>query len=135
MSTKQNTIFAMAAVVAASLLAVRIGENALAASSEIRLLANLNPPNGGIADGKGDYREKGSDRQLKVQIEDVAKNARFTVKIDGVKVGTITTNGLGTGELDKNTKDGQTVPHVQKGDLVQVFKGTSTTVVLSGRFQ
>lgn len=135
MSTTQHKILAITAGIAASLLLVNVGQNALAASGEIRLVANLNPPNGGIADGKAEYRDKGTDRQFKVQIEDVAKNARFIVKIDGVRVGTITTNSFGTGELERHTNDGQSVPHIQKGDLVQVFKGTSTTVVLSGRFQ
>jgi hypothetical protein len=136
MSTiRSNAIFAVAAIFATSLLVANIGQNALAASGEIRLIANLNPPNGGIADGKAEFRDRGSEEKIKVQIEDVAKNARFTVKIDGVKLGTITTNSFGTGELERNTNDGQSVPNVQKGDLVQVFRGTTTTVVLSGRFQ
>ena len=112
-----------------------VGQNALAASGEVRLFANLNPPNGGIADGKAEYRDRGLEEKVKVQIEDVAKNALFTVKIEGVRVGVITTNSLGTGELERNTNDGQFVPSIQKGDLVQVFKGTSITVVLSCRFQ
>ena len=47
MSTRQDAIFAVAAVLAVSLLVVSVGQNAMAASGDVRLFANLNPP--GIA--------------------------------------------------------------------------------------
>jgi hypothetical protein len=143
----RNALIGAAAVLATSLLIFSIGQSAVASGGsgssgsgsggdgEVRLLANLNPPNGGRADGKADFRDRGSDERLNVEIEDVAKNARFTVKVDGVRFGTIVTNNFGTGEIERHTNDGQSVPNVQRGDLVQVFKGTSNTVVLSGRFQ
>jgi hypothetical protein len=131
------------AVLAMSLLVFSVGQSALASKGsgsgdgdrEIRLLANLNPRNGGTADGKADFRDRGADERLNVEIEDVARNALFTVKVDGRTFGTIRTNSFGTGEIERHTTDGQSVPNVQKGDLVQVFRGTTNTVVLSGRFQ
>ena len=78
----RNAIFAIAAVLAASLLVVNVGQSAFASSGEVRLTANLNPPNGrGVADGKAEFRDRGSAEKLKVEIEDVAKSAALTVKI------------------------------------------------------
>ena len=42
------------------------------------------------------------------------------------------TNSFGTAELELNTNDGQVVPKILRGDLVQIFQGTE--LVLSGGF-
>jgi hypothetical protein len=50
----KNLTFAMLAMPAMSLLIFAIVQNASATSSEIRMLADLNPTNGGISDGRAD---------------------------------------------------------------------------------
>jgi hypothetical protein len=94
------------------------------------MLADLNPTDGGIADGRADYRERGNSMRLNVEVEDVSPNTTFTVEISGNTLGTITTNSFGTAELELNTNDGQVVPKVLRGDLVQIFQGIE--LVLSG---
>jgi hypothetical protein len=130
----KNLSFAMLAVTAVSLLVFGIVQNASATSSETRMLADLNPPTnvGGIADGRADYRERGNSMRLNVEVEDVSPNTTFTVEISGNALGTITTNSFGTAELELNTNDGQVVPKILRGDLVQIFQGTE--LVLSGSF-
>jgi hypothetical protein len=122
----------MLVMTAMSLLISAIVQNASATSSEIRMLADLNPTNGGIADGKADYRERGNSTRLNVEVEDVSPNSAFTVEISGEPIGTIRTSSFGIGELELNTNDGQVVPKILKGDLVQIFQGTE--LVLSGGF-
>jgi plastocyanin len=112
-------------------------QNASATSSEIRMLADLNPPTnvegvGIAADGRADYRERGNSMRLNVEVEDVSPNSTFTIEISGNTLGTITTNSFGTAELELNTNDGQVVPKVLRGDLVEIFQGTE--LVLSGSF-
>ena len=115
-----------------------ITQNASATSPEIRMLADLNPPTnvegGGIAaaDGHADYRERGNSMRLNVEVEDVSPNSAFTIEISGNTLGTITTNSFGIAELELNTNDGQVVPKIMRGDLVQIFQGTE--LVLSGSF-
>jgi plastocyanin len=116
-----------------------ITQNASATSSEIRMLADLNPPTnveGGVgiaaADGNADYRERDNSMRLNVEVEDVSPNSTFTIEISGNTLGTITTNSFGTAELELNTNDGQVVPKVLRGDLVEIFQGTE--LVLSGSF-
>jgi hypothetical protein len=126
----KNLSFVMLVVTAMSLLIFTTVQNASATSSEIRMLADLNPTDGGIADGRADYRERGNSMRLNVEVEDVSPNTTFTVEISGNTLGTITTNSFGTAELELNTNDGQVVPKVLRGDLVQIFQGIE--LVLSG---
>jgi paraquat-inducible protein B len=128
----KNLSFVVLVVTAMSLLIFTTVQNASATSSEIRMLADLNPTDGGIADGRADYRERGNSMRLNVEVEDVSPNTTFTVEISGNTLGTITTNSFGTAELELNTNDGQVVPKALRGDLVQIFQGTE--LVLSGAF-
>src|SRR5918996_125698 len=136
----KNLSFIMLTMTAMSLLIFGILQNASATSSEIRMLADLNPPTnvveGGIgetaADGRADYRERGNSMRLNVEVEDVSPNSTFTIEISGNTLGTITTNSFGTAELELNTNDGQVVPKILRGDLVQIFQGTE--LMLSGNF-
>ena len=130
----ENMFFAVLAVTAVSLLIFGIVQNSMATNSEIRMLADLNPPTnvGGIADGRADYRERGNSMRLNVEVEDVFPNSTFTVEVSGEPIGTIRTSSFGTGELELNTNDGQAVPKILTGDLVEIFQGTE--LVLSGGF-
>ena len=130
----ENLLFTILAMTAVLLLIFGMVQNASATSSEIRMLADLNPPTnvGVIADGRADYRERGNSMRLNVEVEDVSPNSTFTVEISGNTLGTIMTNSFGTAELELNTNDGQVVPKILRGDLVQIFQGTE--LVLSGGF-
>jgi plastocyanin len=131
----ENLFFAVLAMTAVSLLIFGIMQNSNATSSEIRMLADLNPATnvGGLADGRADYREEsGNSMRLNVEVEDVSPNSTFTVEISGEPIGTIRTSSFGIGELELNTNDGQAVPNILRGDLVQIFQGTE--LVLSGGF-
>ena len=137
----ENFSFTILVIAAMSSLTFGIiTQNASATTSEIRMLADLNPPPGGggiaaaatAADGRADYRERGISLRLNVEIEDVTPNSTFTIEVSGNTLGTITTNSFGIAELELNTNDGQVVPKVLGGDLVQIFQGPQ--LVLSGSF-
>jgi plastocyanin len=134
----ENLSFTILVMAAMSLLTFGITtQNASATTSEIRMLAELNPPPSGVgmgaaADGRADYRERDVSMRLNVEVEDVTPNATFTIEVSGNTLGTITTNGFGIAELELNTNDGQVVPRVLRGDVVQIFQGTQ--LVLSGSF-
>jgi paraquat-inducible protein B len=129
----ENLSFTILVMAAMSLLTFSITtQNTSATTSETRMLADLNPTDGAIADGRADYRERGNSVRLNVEVEDVSPNTTFTVEISGNTLGTITTSSFGTAELELNTNDGQVVPKILRGDLVQIFQGTE--LVLSGAF-
>jgi plastocyanin len=135
----ENLSFTILVMAAMSLLTFGIApQNTSATTSEIRMLADLNPPPSGVgmgaaaADGRADYRERGNSMRLNVEVEDVSPNTTFTVEISEKTLGTITTNSFGTAELELNTNDGQAVPKVLRGDLVEILQGPQ--LVLSGSF-
>lgn len=135
----ENLSIAILVMTAMSLLTFGvITQKASATSSEIRMLADLNPPPNGVgiaaaaADGSADYRERGSSIRLNVEIEDVPPNSTFTIEVSGNILGPLATNSFGTAELELNTDDGHIVPKVLRGDLVQIFQGSE--LVLSGSF-
>jgi plastocyanin len=135
----ENFSFTILVIVAMSSLTFGIVvQNASATTSEIRMLADLNPPPGGrgtaaaTADGRADYREEGSSMRLNVEVEDVTPNTTFTIEVSGNTLGAITTNSFGIAELELNTNDGHVVPKILRGDLVQIFQGSE--LVLSGSF-
>jgi plastocyanin len=128
-----NLYFIILVVAAMSLLPFGITtQNTSATTSEIRMLADLNPANGVMADGRADYRERDGAMRLNVEVEDVTPNTTFTIEVSGNTLGTITTNSFGIAELELNTNDGQIVPRVLRGDVVQIFQGIQ--LVLSGSF-
>jgi hypothetical protein len=131
----ENLPLIMFGMTAMSLLIFGISiQNASATGSEIRMLADLNPPTnvGGLADGRADYRETGNSIRLNVEVEDVSPNTTFTIQVSENALGTITTNSFGIAELELNTNDGQIVPRVLRGDIVEIFQGTE--LVMSGSF-
>ena len=79
---------------AASLLIFGIVQSASGTNSEIRMLADLNPTNGGISDGRADYRERGDSMRLYVEVEDVSPNSTLTVEISGEPIATIRTSSF-----------------------------------------
>jgi plastocyanin len=133
----ENVSITLLTIAVVSLIMFSILQNASATTSEIRMLADLNPPPSGVgaaaaADGRADYRERDGAMRLNVEVEDVTPNTTFTIEVSGNTLGTITTNNFGIAELELNTNDGQVVPRVLRGNVVQIFQGTQ--LVLSGSF-
>lgn len=90
--------------------------------------------NGVTPKGEAEFRVRGQQTKFKVEVEHVSlpDGTVLTVKVNDNTVGTLTLN-LGTGELELNSNDGDTVPAVQTGDQVTVTD-SSGTVLLSGQF-
>ena len=93
---------------------------------------------GKTPEGNAEFRVCRGRTEFKVEVENVnlAAGTILTVSVQhsGVttSVGQITLSALGFGELDLQSQDGDTVPAVQKGDMVIVSNGG--TAILSGVF-
>src|SRR5690348_16611148 len=86
---------------------------AASAWADCRAKINLVPTGAGISkniSGTAEIRQQGTFQKFKVSMDAAVKNgAMFVVKSNGQLAGTITIQ-LGAGELDLNTKDGDTLP-------------------------
>ncbi len=70
-------------------------------NNRLRLRAGLvGAPAAGDVSGQADFEKRRGRRKFSVEIEGVGAGEVFDVTVDGVKVGTITANGLGNGDLD-----------------------------------
>ena len=96
----ENLSFTILVIAAMSLLILDIiTQNASATTSQIRMLADLNPANGGMGgDGRADYRERGLSMRLNVEVEDVTPNSTLAIEVSGNPLGTMTTNSFGIAE-------------------------------------
>ena len=86
-----------------------------------------------LPQGHADFRTKGTQRQLNVEVEHVLLPAGtiLTVHVKGVAVGTITLVA-NAGELELNTDNHAVVPAIKAGDVVTVTMGAN--VIVSGTF-
>src|SRR5215207_3936591 len=122
----ENLSFTILVMAAMSLLTFSITtQNTSATTSETRMLADLNPTDGAIADGRADYRERGNSVRLNVEVEDVSPNTTSTVEISGNTLGTITTSSFGTAELELNTNDGQATITPNQNSVMQAGNSSS----------
>ncbi len=126
------------ALVAAMLLTLGAGLVApvTADAASVKLKTKLTgAPIGGVTPkGQAKYRDKGTSRKFHAEVDHVNLPAGtvLTVFVKSTKLGTITL-GSDSGSLELNTKDGQTVPTMAKGDVITVVDPSSITI-LSGTF-
>lgn len=104
-------------------------EAVLAKGSETRLEARMNPG----ADGKAKFEERDDRTRLSVEIEGQVANTTYEIFIDGDSIGIFTTNAVGFADLNLDSRDGDSVPSVNAGDLVEV-KDVNGNAILSGTF-
>jgi hypothetical protein len=86
------------------------------------------------SDSKAEFKfgpdDGGIEREFEVELEDAAANTTYGVFVDGVSVGTITTNSFGDGRLeyevdfdgddDGNVDFPPGFPEISEGDVVQI---------------
>lgn len=100
---------------------------------EVTLLAGAAYP---AADGEAEYRDRGGERELEVEVEDVRslRGQTLSVLVGGNRVGGARVNNFGDARLELNSDAGQRVPVVRSGTRVQV-ETPAGTLVVSGSFE
>lgn len=117
----------------ATLLAV--AAKAEARTGRIEKLINLT----GTGKGKARYRiDPGNKRSLSVEVQQLKSLAGQTLSVNVLMGGSQLTvasmliSSLGTGKIELQTEQGQSVPGIQPGAIVAVMLGANT--ILSGTF-
>jgi hypothetical protein len=100
-------------------------------AGSIRLEADLRGPD--YASGTAAYIQRGDDRLFDVTASNLTTStATVFVLLNRQFVGTIDLDEAGDGELYLDTQQGDDVPVVQEGDLVQVMDPETGTSLLRG---
>jgi hypothetical protein len=144
---KMKKAFRLQAALAAALLALAVTQTVRAdhggkdQTQETRLRARLTGQaiQGVTPEGNADFRSETSRTRLQVEVEHVNLPAGtvLTVSLQSganapAQIGTITLSATGFGELELDSQHGDTVPAVQKGDVLSVANGTAA--ILAGAF-
>ncbi|MBI5288739.1 MAG: hypothetical protein HY873_07175 [Chloroflexi bacterium] len=128
-----------AALVGADAMGVFAGGGGGSTKAEVRLDV-VDTANNALASGKAKSEQRPDRTRFSIEAEDVqTEPGAYQVRItrNGSPVAdsagiTLNVDTLGFGETELNTQDGDTVPTVLSGDLVEVLDPTGTTVILSG---
>jgi hypothetical protein len=128
-------MFTSAALVFSMALADRGNGNK--PSGEVRI--NLSASSAfASAKGYAKFKDRGDEREFEVELEHLKQlsNQRLGVCLNGSRVGSLSINSLGRGELNLNSDSGEKVPSVGSNTKVQVHtkNSCSGTLVASGQF-
>lgn len=86
---------------------------------------------------KAKYEQRGTRRKFNVELEDALPNRTYGVRIlrrgRVVDSATFVTNRFGVGEIDVDTSEGDIVPQLRRGDVVQIWHNRRR--ILSGRLR
>lgn len=88
-----------------------------------------------MASGRARWEERPDRRKFNTQVEDLTASGAYGVKVNGVSVATVTVSS-GRGEVELDSRRGDTVPVMHVGDMVEVLNPAGDVVVrgvLAGR--
>jgi hypothetical protein len=101
-----------------------------------RVLITLARPAGapfGTAKGKAKYSNRGGERELEIEAENIPAGTAVEFLLDGAVIGTGTVTSLREVELNLNSDRGATVPASVTGKSVSV-RTAAGAVIVSGSF-
>lgn len=132
MRNKLNFVNATGAVVV--LLGMHL--SALAGGNETRLEASLTATaeREALASGKAKFEMRSDRIRLSVEVQDVAVAGHVEVFVDGDSVGIVAVIAGGA-DINLDIRDGDSVPMLGAGALVQVRDTSDGTLILSGMLQ
>jgi len=99
-------------------------------SSEIRLETRLMATAADrLASGNAKFEVRPDRTRFSVEVEDVSTRGNHEIKINGTSVDLFVMVNLGVGDLNLDSRDGDTVPELKSGDVVQVFNLDGTLIL------
>ncbi len=105
-------------------------------AGEVKTLIALARPTGApfaTAKGKAKFANKGGERELEIEAENIPTGTVVTFLLDGAVIGTATSNALREVNLNLNSDRGGSVPQSVTGLSVRV-QTASAAVIVAGSF-
>ncbi len=103
-----------------------------AADDRTKLEAEMINPSTGKDDGKAKFEQRDDRTTFSVEIEDQTSDSTFKIRLDGTILGTFTTDDSGFADFNLDSRDGDNIPPVTSGSIVEVID-SNQNVVLSGK--
>ncbi len=102
-----------------------------AGNDRTRLEGELVNPSTGKDDGKAKFEQRDDRATFSVEIEAQESNSVFEIRVDGVILGTFSTDDSGFADYNLDSRDGDSIPNVRSGSMIEVIDSRGK-VVLSG---
>ena len=129
---RSRTLNVLSIPVAAA-LALALNFMVLAHDGRTRLESRLTATSAEPLDsGKAKFEMRDDRVRFSTEVEDVAVAQQIEVVVAGMSLGTVAIDALGGADLNLDSRDGDTVPVLQDGDLVEVFDTNGNILILSG---
>lgn len=102
-------------------------------AADVRIIASLNATAADpLASGTARWESRPDRVTFTCEVEDVTTLGSHKVRVNGVTIGSVNVVA-GLGDLDMDSRNGDTIPTMNIGDRFQVFN-PSGRVILRGRF-
>ncbi len=120
-------------------LVVILGMNlpVFAGDNETKLEARLTSTAKGksLASGKAKFEMRSDRIRLSVEVEDVLATKEVEVFVNGASIGTVAIDAVGGADINLDSRDGDSVPILKAGDLVEVRATSDGALILSGTLE
>ena len=124
---------------ACAALVVVLGTNlpVFAGDDETKLETRLISTSEGepLASGKAKFEMRPDRIRLSVEVEDVFATEEVEVFVNGASIGTVAIDAAGGADINLDSRDGDTVPILEAGDLVEVRATSDGALILSGMLE
>ncbi len=131
MKNRRNVLIACMAVAMGLCINMFVFASGAETKLRVRLTATEAEP---LASGSAKFEMRPDRIRFSTEVEDVASATEIHVFAAGNDMGTLPIV-LGFADLNLDSRDGDTVPVLSVGDLIEVFNTNGNVLILSGNLQ
>ena len=131
MKNRRNVLIACMAVAMGLCINMFVFASGAETKLRVRLTSTAADP---LASGSAKFEMRPDRIRFSTEVEDVASVSNIRVVAAGNDMGTLPIVA-GFADLNLDSRDGDTVPVLSVGDLVQVFNTNGNVLILSGNLQ
>ena len=128
MKNRRSVLIACMAVAMGLCVNMFVFAGGMETKLEVRLASTGTDP---LASGKAKFEMRPDRVRFSTEVEDVGSATEIQVFAAGIDLGTLPIVDGGA-DLNVDSRDGDTVPVLSAGDLVEVFNTTGNVLILSG---
>ena len=116
-----------------AVMCLAVQASAVAGGNVVRLEGRLTQtPADPFAEGQAKFEMRADRARASVEVQ-VTLAAAVEIEVNGVPVAVVPVNALGIADWNVDSRDGDGVPPLAAGDVIDVFDADDGTLLLSGR--
>ncbi len=88
-----------------------------------------------LASGKAKFEMRSDRIRLSVEVEDFVATEEVEVFANGASIGMVAIDAAGGADINLDSRDGDSVPILEAGDLIEVRASSDGALILSGTLE